>query len=120
MAKVGGSAIRRWRSCPIWRSSWGRPVCPCRWSWRDGRAALDAAGRLVDTEFAERRNLILFNPVEGNTYATVRTMIAAYQALRQKRRRARAEKLRSLAAQRLRAKAAADDDRADDDRAGET
>ncbi|MEF3048308.1 DUF2062 domain-containing protein [Pseudotabrizicola sp. L79] len=47
-------------------------------------------------------------------------MIAAYQALRQKRRRARAEKLRSLAAQRLRAKAAADDDRADDDRAGET
>lgn len=54
---------------------------PFHWSWADGRAALDAAGRLVDTELAERRNLILFNPVEGNTYATVRTMIAAYQAI---------------------------------------
>ena len=29
--------------------------------------------------FAERRNLILFNPVPGNTYSTTRTMIAAYQ-----------------------------------------
>ena len=54
---------------------------PFHWSWAAGRAALDAAGRLVDTELAERRNLILFNPVEGNTYATVRTMIAAYQAI---------------------------------------
>lgn len=54
---------------------------PFRWSWKDGRAALDAAGRLVDTEYAERRNLILFNPVEGNSYSTVRTMIAAYQAI---------------------------------------
>ena len=65
-------------------SLWASPrknFVPFKWSWKEGRAALDAAGRLVDTEFAERRNLILFNPVEGNTYATVRTMIAAYQAI---------------------------------------
>ena len=65
-------------------SLWPEPrqnFVPHRWSWSEGRAALEAAGRLVDTEFAERRNLILFNPVEGNTYATVRTMIAAYQAI---------------------------------------
>lgn len=65
-------------------SLWPSPrknFVPYKWSWKEGRAALDAAGRLVDTEFAERRNLILFNPVEGNTYATVRTMIAAYQAI---------------------------------------
>src|SRR3990167_4743988 len=54
---------------------------PAMWRWADGRAALTAAGRLVNTELAERRNLILFNPVEGNTYATVRTLIAAYQSV---------------------------------------
>ena len=65
-------------------SLWPEPrrnFVPFRWSWSEGRAALEAAGRLVDTEFAERRNLILFNPVEGNSYATVRTLIAAYQAI---------------------------------------
>ena len=54
---------------------------PMHWSWDEGNAALSAAGRLVDTELAERRNLILFNPVEGNRYATVRTMICAYQMI---------------------------------------
>jgi gentisate 1,2-dioxygenase len=54
---------------------------PVQWRWSDGRAALDAAGRLISTELAERRNLILYNPIEGNTYATVRTLIAAYQMI---------------------------------------
>jgi len=54
---------------------------PYQWRWEEGRAALDAAGRLINTELAERRNLILFNPVEGNTYATVRTLITAYQMI---------------------------------------
>ncbi len=54
---------------------------PHLWSWEQGRAALDAAGKLISTELAERRNLILYNPVEGNDYATVRTLIAAYQMI---------------------------------------
>ncbi len=73
-------------------AGWAKPTPslysePCRnflphaWSWADGKAALDAAGGLISTELAERRNLILFNPVEGNTYATVRTLIAAYQMI---------------------------------------
>lgn len=65
-------------------SLWAEPhrnFKPAMWCWADGRAALTAAGRLVNTELAERRNLILFNPVEGNTYATVRTLIAAYQSV---------------------------------------
>jgi gentisate 1,2-dioxygenase len=65
-------------------SLWAEPrknFLPARWRWEDGRAALNAAGRLVDTELAERRNLILFNPLEGNTYGTVRTLICAYQAI---------------------------------------
>lgn len=54
---------------------------PFQWRWDEGRAALDAAGRLINTELAERRNLILYNPVEGNAYATVRTLICAYQMI---------------------------------------
>lgn len=65
-------------------SLWDEPrktYLPMHWSYRTGRAALDAAGRLIDTSLAERRNLILFNPVEGNTYATTRTIITAYQMI---------------------------------------
>ena len=54
---------------------------PHRWRWEEGRAALDAAGRLINTELAERRNLILYNPAEGNEYATVKSLIAAYQMI---------------------------------------
>src|SRR3954468_12634989 len=53
---------------------------PAHWSFQEfGRAALDAAGRYVSTEHAERRNLILYNPVKGNDYATTKTLISAYQ-----------------------------------------
>ena len=54
---------------------------PSRWSYRDGHAALESAGKLIDTELAERRNLILVNPLEGNTYATGGPLVAAYQML---------------------------------------
>jgi gentisate 1,2-dioxygenase len=63
-------------------SLWPAPrktFVPARWQYALGRAALAAAGRFVSTELAERRNLILFNPSPGNTYATARTMVAAYQ-----------------------------------------
>ena len=36
---------------------------------------------MIDTELAERWNLILANPFPGNTYATARTLIAAYQMM---------------------------------------
>jgi gentisate 1,2-dioxygenase len=55
---------------------------PARWSGKQARAALDAAGRFVNTELAERRNLILNNPVPGNFYPTVTTLVAAYQMVR--------------------------------------
>ena len=54
---------------------------PFQWRWRDGKAALDAAGRLINTDLAERRNLILHNPGDPNDYATVHTLIAAYQMI---------------------------------------
>jgi gentisate 1,2-dioxygenase len=63
-------------------SLWAAPrenFVPAQWRYADAKAALDEAGALVSTELAERRNLILFNPVPGNTYATVRTLVSAYQ-----------------------------------------
>lgn len=53
-----------------------------RWRYADARAALHAAGRLVGTEWAERRNLILANPIDGNDYPTVTTLVAAYQMVK--------------------------------------
>ena len=78
------------------RSAWGRAgtsrrhrcgprrsktFVPAHWRYELARGALDAAGRLINTALAERRNLILFNPTEGNAYATVRTLVAAYQMI---------------------------------------
>src|SRR5438045_6527595 len=43
-------------------SLWDEPrktFVPAHWRYDQARAALDAAGRLIDTELAERRNLIL-------------------------------------------------------------
>jgi gentisate 1,2-dioxygenase len=54
---------------------------PAQWRYQQARGALDAAGRLINTELAERRNLILINPAEGNSYGTVRTLVAAYQMI---------------------------------------
>jgi gentisate 1,2-dioxygenase len=54
---------------------------PSRWRYRDGRVALERAGGLIDTSLAERRNLILINPIEGNTYNSTATLVAAYQML---------------------------------------
>jgi gentisate 1,2-dioxygenase len=54
---------------------------PAHWKYEQARGALDAAGRLINTELAERRNLVLFNPASGESYGTVRTMVAAYQMI---------------------------------------
>ena len=51
--------------------------------WRaiEARAALQEASRFVGTDVAERRNLIMVNPATGNTYATTRNIVAAYQMI---------------------------------------
>src|SRR5260370_30356073 len=52
---------------------------PAHWPYRTARVALDAAARLVRAQDAERRNLILHNPIPGNAYGTAPTIVAAYQ-----------------------------------------
>ncbi len=63
---------------------WAEPrenFLPYVWRYQDVRPILDQAGELVDHTLADRRNLTLTNPVEGNLYATAKTMVAAYQSL---------------------------------------
>lgn len=55
---------------------------PAHWRYQDAHDALHAAGRLVGTEWAERRNLIMANPIPGNDYPTVRTLVGAYQMVK--------------------------------------
>ncbi|WP_457255097.1 cupin domain-containing protein [Pedococcus sp. P5_B7] len=51
------------------------------WSYADAHAALDVAGGLIDVELAERRNLVMRNPTDGNDFATLRTFACAYQMI---------------------------------------
>ena len=70
-------------------SLWAEPrknFVPFHWRYEDAKIALDAAGRLINTSLAERRNLLCYNPIPGNFYPTVRTLVAAYQALLPKER----------------------------------
>lgn len=73
-------------------AGWNKPVpamwaepkknfVPFHWSYAEAAAAFEAASRLVSTEQAERRNLILVNPIPGNIYSTLRTIVVAYQSI---------------------------------------
>ncbi|RYF54207.1 MAG: cupin domain-containing protein [Comamonadaceae bacterium] len=66
-------------------SMYGEPKAkfvPAHWRFDQARAALHAAGSLVATEWAERRNLIMANPIEGNDFPTVNSLVAAYQMVK--------------------------------------
>ncbi|MGE4429706.1 MAG: cupin domain-containing protein [Sphingobium sp.] len=69
------------RKSPIMGSTPKSVFEPAHWRYADAQAGLDAAGRLVDVAFAERRNLILRNPKDGNDWATSRTLVCAYQMI---------------------------------------
>ena len=67
------------RRPPRFGPSRRRRFAPYRWSYAQAKGALDAAGRLINTELAERRNLVMHNP--AGDYATSRTIVAAYQMI---------------------------------------
>jgi gentisate 1,2-dioxygenase len=52
---------------------------PAVWRYAEARAALDEACAFVSPEQAERRNLIMVNPIADNIYPTCRNLVAAYQ-----------------------------------------
>lgn len=67
---------------PVLRKEPAGAFRPYRWRYSEARTGLDAAGRLIGTDLAERRNLIMRNPVEGNNFATTRTLVTAYQMIK--------------------------------------
>ncbi len=54
---------------------------PVHWQYAQLKPALKAAGRLIGTDLAERRNFVLRSPIDGNDYATTRTLVGAYQSI---------------------------------------
>jgi gentisate 1,2-dioxygenase len=83
------SELGRLRFSPGWArpepSMWPVPkpkFKPAMWRYAAARSALDQAGEFVPVEQAERRNLIMVNPIEGNVYATTRNLVAAYQCVK--------------------------------------
>lgn len=69
------------RDAPILYPEPTTPFRPMHWRYAECEKALDAAGRLINTELAERRNLVMRNPVDGNDIATTRTLVSAYQMI---------------------------------------
>ena len=65
-------------------SMWAAPkpkFRPAVWRFAAAKRALNQSGALVPAEQTERRNLIMVNPIEGNSYATTRHLVAAYQCV---------------------------------------
>jgi gentisate 1,2-dioxygenase len=69
------------RKTPILRKAPYTEFKPMHWSYATAHAGLEAAGRLIDTKLAERRNLVMRNPIEGNEFSTTRTQVCAYQSM---------------------------------------
>ena len=69
------------REVPIlWREPTAK-LRPSHWRFDAARAGLDAAGRLIDVSLAERRNLLMRNPQPGTNFATVNSLVCAYQMI---------------------------------------
>jgi gentisate 1,2-dioxygenase len=63
---------------------WAKPASvmhPAHWRYAKMKPALIAAGRVIGTDLAERRNFVLRNPAPGNDFATTRTLVGAYQSI---------------------------------------
>jgi len=54
---------------------------PAHWQYAKIKPALVTAGRVIGTDLAERRNFVLRNPIDGNEFATTRTLVGAYQSI---------------------------------------
>jgi gentisate 1,2-dioxygenase len=69
------------RDKPILYPEMRSAFMPAHWRYAEAKAAMRSAGRLIGTDLAERRNFVLRNPVPGNDYATLRTLVCAYQSI---------------------------------------
>src|SRR3546814_20061855 len=66
------------RDTPIFASKEHSDYLPGHWRYAEARAALTAAGDLIDVKIAERRNLVLRNAADGVDRATTRQPVSAF------------------------------------------
>jgi gentisate 1,2-dioxygenase len=69
------------RDKPIFWKEPRTDFVPAHWQYQQVKDALTSAGSLIDVALAERRNLILRNPFPSNNFATVKTLVCAYQMI---------------------------------------
>jgi gentisate 1,2-dioxygenase len=69
------------RDKPIFWKEPRTDFVPAHWQYQQVKDALTSAGSLIDVALAERRNLILRNPFPSNYFATVKTLVCAYQMI---------------------------------------
>jgi gentisate 1,2-dioxygenase len=69
------------RAKPILWHEMKSEFVPAQWRYAEAKAAMQAAGRLIGTDLAERRNFVMRNPIPGNETATLRTLVCAYQSI---------------------------------------
>lgn len=65
----------------LWREP-TTPFAPMHWRYTEAAQYLDMAGEWIGTDLAERRNLLMFNPVGDNDYASLPSLVAAYQMIK--------------------------------------
>ena len=69
------------QSRPLFTPEMRSEYDPGHWRYAQVHAAMLSAGRLIDTELAERRNTIMVNPRAGHDVETLNTLICAYQSI---------------------------------------
>jgi gentisate 1,2-dioxygenase len=69
------------RSKPLLIPEMRSEYVPAQWRYAEAKAAMHAAGKLIGTDLAERRNFIMRNPIAGNEFNTLRTLVCAYQSI---------------------------------------
>ncbi|MSQ71206.1 MAG: cupin domain-containing protein [Betaproteobacteria bacterium] len=69
------------REKPILYPEMKSAFVPAHWRYDEAKAGMQAAGRLIGTDLAERRNFVMRNPIPGNDTATLRTLVCAYQSI---------------------------------------
>ena len=70
------------RDQPVREDAPASAYVPAHWRYDQCKAALDAAGRLIDVSLAERRNLVLSNPTKTqHVRMTTATLVSAYQMI---------------------------------------
>jgi gentisate 1,2-dioxygenase len=66
-------------------SLWKEPTTEFRprgWKYAEAKRLMDLAGQWIGTDLAERRNLLMYDPVGDNEYASLPTLVCAYQMLK--------------------------------------